>query len=81
MIKDTRERFNPDKLRVFSSAVLRKLGVPKEDADITANMLVACDLRGVESHGVAHLHPNEFYCKWIKDGIINVTPDLKTVSP
>ena len=43
-------------------------------------MLVACDLRGVESHGVAHLHPEEFYCKWIKDGIINVTPDLKTES-
>ncbi len=80
MVTDTRERFNPDKLRTFSSKVLQKLGVPKEDADITANMLVACDLRGVESHGVAHLHPDQFYCKWIKDGIINVTPNLKTAS-
>jgi LDH2 family malate/lactate/ureidoglycolate dehydrogenase len=78
MVKDTRERFNPDKLRVFSSKVLQKLGVPKEDADITANMLVACDLRGVESHGVAHLHPELFYCKWIKDGVVNVTPNIRT---
>ncbi len=80
MAKDTRERFNPDKLRVFSSNVLQKLGIPKEDADITANMLVACDLRGVESHGVAHMHPEQFYCKWIKDGIINVTPNIITES-
>jgi L-2-hydroxycarboxylate dehydrogenase (NAD+) len=80
MVKDTRERFNPDKLRVFSSKILQKLGVPKEDADITADMLVACDLRGVESHGIAHLHPEQFYCKWIKDGLINVTPNLKTES-
>ena len=78
MVKDTRERFNPDKLRVFSSKVLQKLGVPQEDADITAKMLVACDLRGVESHGVAHLGP--FYCQWIKEGKVNVTPKLKTVS-
>ena len=78
MVTDTRERFNADKLRIFSSKAFQKLGVPQEDADITANMLVACDLRGVESHGVAHLGP--FYCKWIKDGLVNVTPKLKLVS-
>lgn len=78
MIQDTRERYSADKLRTFSSKVLQKLGVPKDDADITANMLVDCDLRGVESHGVAHLHPEQFYCKWIKDGLINVKPNLKT---
>ncbi len=78
MTTDARERFNPDKLRVFSSKAMQKLGLPKEDADITAKMLVACDLRGVESHGVAHL--GSMYCKWIKDGIVNVTPKLETVS-
>lgn len=67
-----RKRFNPEKLRVFSSKVLQKLGVPEEDADITAKILVATDLRGVESHGVAHLEP--FYVNQVKQGIINVRP-------
>ena len=38
MVTDTRERFNADKLRVFSSNAFQKLGVPKKDADITAEM-------------------------------------------
>ena len=54
---DNRRRFNSDKLEVFSSNVLQKLGVPEDDANITAKMLVDSDLRGVESHGVAHLSP------------------------
>ncbi len=78
MKTELRERFNPDKLRVFSSRVLQGVGVPKEDADITADMLIACDLRGVESHGIAHLGP--FYITRIREGNINVTPKLKTSS-
>ena len=78
MVTDSRERFNAEKLLVFSSKAFQKLGVPKKDADITAEMLVACDLRGVESHGVAHLGP--FYCKWIKEGKVNPTPKLNIIS-
>ena len=73
MKTELRERFNPDKLRVFSSRALQGVGVPKEDADITADMLIACDLRGVESHGIAHLGP--FYVTRIREGNINVTPN------
>jgi len=74
MVLDTRQRFDSSKLVTFSSKVLQGLGVPKEDAEITAKMLVACDLRGVESHGIAHLAP--FYAKWIKEGTLNVRPRL-----
>ena len=52
---EDRIKVDPDKLTGFSAIALEKLGVSREDALITARMLVACDLRGVESHGVAHL--------------------------
>jgi L-2-hydroxycarboxylate dehydrogenase (NAD+) len=68
---------NPGKLTDFSARVLEKLGVPAEDARITADMLVTADLRGVDSHGVAHLAL--FYAKRIKEGVINVKPNIKTV--
>ncbi len=67
-----RTKVDAKKLTDFSTKALQKLGVPEEDAQITARMLVASDLRGVESHGVAHL--NTFYARRIKAGVINVTP-------
>jgi L-2-hydroxycarboxylate dehydrogenase (NAD+) len=75
---DNRKRFDPEKLEEFSSKVLQKLGIPENDANITAKMLVNSDLRGVESHGVAHLGP--FYVTWIKQGKIKIKPELKLTS-
>ncbi len=69
---------NAEKLTVFSTKVLEKMGIPEEDARITAGILVATDLRGIDSHGVAHLGP--FYVQRIKDGLINVKPDIKVFS-
>ena len=65
-------RVDAEKLTGFASKALEKLGVPEDDAIITARMLVACDLRGVESHGVAHLRM--FYARRIRRGIINLNP-------
>lgn len=42
-------------LREWVAAVFRRLGVTQADAAVTADNLVAADLRGVESHGVARL--------------------------
>jgi len=67
-----------EKLTDFTAKVLQKAGVSGEDAQITARILVAADLRGVDSHGVAHLAP--FYIKRIKDGLINVKPQIKVFS-
>ncbi|MFH1639902.1 MAG: Ldh family oxidoreductase [Chloroflexota bacterium] len=69
---------DPEKLAVFASRALQKMGVPEEDALTTARILVATDLRGVESHGVAHLAP--FYIKRIREGLINVKPEIKLFS-
>ncbi len=58
-----RTRVDARKLTNSSTKALQKLGVPEEDAQITARILVATDLRAVDSHGVAHLAP--FYIKQI----------------
>jgi len=43
-LSDERPRVDPGKLTRFSIEALQKLGVPSDDAGITARMLVACDL-------------------------------------
>ena len=42
-------------LQHFGEQVFMKLGVPKEDAKVTTEVLVMADLRGIESHGVARM--------------------------
>lgn len=48
-------RVNPTVLKSFCSDALEKLGVPSEDAQVTAKVLVEADLRGIDSHGVARM--------------------------
>ena len=72
-----RIRVDAEKLIDFSERALQKVGLLEEDAQRTARILVATDLRGVDSHGVAHLAP---YVKRIREGIINVKPEMKVFS-
>ena len=73
-----RARVNAKKLINFSTKALQRLGMPEEDAQIAARILVAADLRGGDSHGVAHL--NTFYARRIRLGIINLNPKPKIFS-
>ena len=79
-MEDSRQRFDPEKLKIFSSKALQKVGVPKNDADITAKILIDTDLRGIESHGIAHLG---IYIYFIKKGLIKSKPvfSIKSHSP
>jgi L-2-hydroxycarboxylate dehydrogenase (NAD+) len=72
-------RVNHKKLEQFVSGVFQALEVPAPDADIAAEVLVAADLRGVDSHGVVRVNPRSFYAKDLKDGRINPKPDIKVV--
>ena len=72
-----RTRVDAEKLINFSMKALQRLGVPEEDAQIAARMLVATDLRGVDSHGVNLLAG---YAKGIKEGRINRKPNVKIFS-
>lgn len=67
-----------EKLTDFTTKALQKVGVPEEDARITANILVATDLRGIDSHGVGHLAA--FYVRGIKEGRINPNPKIEVFS-
>ena len=54
-------------LRAFMASAFRRGRVNQTDAEIAADVLVAADLRGVESHGVARLH---HYIAHLRDGVI-----------
>jgi len=69
-------RVSHEKLREFVANIFMKLGVPEEDARITADVLVLADLRGVESHGVQRL---KRYVDGIKNGVVKVKPNIKIV--
>ena len=64
-------------LKSFVRAVLEKVGVSAGDAAIVADVLVAADLRGVESHGVARLET--YYVSRLRNGQMIPKPDVTTV--
>jgi len=59
-------------LRAYAAVLLQAAGATEEDARITAEVLVASDLRGHESHGVARLEP--YYVRPLLQGTINACP-------
>ncbi len=48
--------FPHERLREFCERTFRHFGVPAQDASTAAEVLIAADLRGIDSHGVARLH-------------------------
>ncbi|NLY21220.1 MAG: Ldh family oxidoreductase [Tissierellia bacterium] len=56
--------------------ILQKVGVDKSDAQKVADVLVAADLRGIKSHGIARL---PIYVERLQAGLINKNPDIKAV--
>ncbi|MEW6333694.1 MAG: Ldh family oxidoreductase [Thermodesulfobacteriota bacterium] len=70
-----------DRLEAFSTEVLLKLGVPSDEARITAGSLVTANLRGVDTHGVLRL---PLYAARLKHGAMTpaafVTIEKETVA-
>ena len=82
MRKDTMDNDNgvrvpAEALKAFCRQVFEKLDVSAEDARIVAEVLVASDLRGIESHGVARLR--NFYVNRIREGAVPPRPQVKIV--
>ena len=71
------EVFDVKKLNDFALKALMKVGVPEEDAKITADILIATDLRGIDSHGIAHLG---MYVGGLKEGRTNPDPKTEIIS-
>ncbi|MFX1589751.1 MAG: Ldh family oxidoreductase, partial [Promethearchaeota archaeon] len=66
----------PNILKSFIKDVFLKLGVPKKDADIIADVLLTSDLRGIDSHGIQRC---KMYYDRIKQGIYNPKTKIKIV--
>lgn len=64
-------------LKTYVSTVLEKVGVNPPDAATVADVLVAADLRGIESHGVARLE--SYYVSRIQAGQLAAAPAVTTV--
>jgi len=73
-------RINHEKLIRFVRRSFEKLGVPASDAEIAANVLVASDLRGVDTHGVIRFNPHAWYVKWLRDGAMTAKPNIRVIT-
>lgn len=69
-------RVDPEKLADYVTRTFIALGVPEEDARVTADVLVVADLRGIDSHGVARLRR---YVQGIRDGVMLPRPNIQVV--
>ncbi|MCX6722734.1 MAG: Ldh family oxidoreductase, partial [Candidatus Staskawiczbacteria bacterium] len=62
-----------DALRKIIVDILLNIGCSKEDADISANVLMAAELRNINSHGVIRLKD---YINLYKKGRLNPSPTI-----
>jgi L-2-hydroxycarboxylate dehydrogenase (NAD+) len=65
-----------DTVSAFITDVFEGLGTPSEDARLCADVLIASDLRGIESHGVGRL---KYYYDRIQAGVQSTTTTLEIV--
>ncbi|MBT3181470.1 MAG: Ldh family oxidoreductase [Deltaproteobacteria bacterium] len=65
-----------DTIKNFIKDVLMGIGVPADDAEICQSVLIASDLKGIDSHGVGRL---KMYYDRIKDGIQQPTTNFEIV--
>ncbi|NHE55491.1 Ldh family oxidoreductase [Cyclobacterium plantarum] len=66
--------FDLSQLENFTKNILIKIGCSEKDASTAAKVLLAADLRGVDSHGVARLSG---YVRLWEANRINVRPDIR----
>ena len=58
---DTSPRYRADDLRRLTREILTRCGMTSRDASISADVLIDTDLRGIDSHGIAHLSSHNAY--------------------
>jgi L-2-hydroxycarboxylate dehydrogenase (NAD+) len=69
-------RVDAERLLAFTREVFVAAGVPAEDAGVVADALVTTDLRGVDSHGVAHLSR---YVHGLHNGSPKARPQIRVL--
>lgn len=66
-----------EKLEQFMVKTFVAAGVPQEDAEVCAEVLIESDKRGIDSHGIGRLQP--IYINRIRGGIINPVTKIDVV--
>ncbi|MBI2171533.1 MAG: Ldh family oxidoreductase [Chloroflexi bacterium] len=64
-------------LRATTTALFMKVGVPRADAELATDVLVAADLRGVDSHGVSNMLRS--YIQGYNEGRLNARPNWRII--
>lgn len=77
MTGETRLRVQAEPLRDLCRKAFDRMGVAAQDARITADVLVAADLRGIASHGVGHLRR---YVHGLQTGVMIARPSEHPVT-
>lgn len=70
--------YRAEDLRNFMIRFFTRLGVPPTGAATAADVLLAADLRGVESHGIIRL--NTYYGARLRKGLIDPNSPITTLS-
>ena len=70
------KKFDSDVLGLFCQRVFEKIGCSETDAQLASRVLIAADLRGVDSHGVARLSG---YLRLWEKGRLNPAPDIRII--
>lgn len=66
-----------EKARAGTQAVFEKMGLPADEAESCADVLLTSDLRGCESHGISNML--RAYIASYGEGTYNPRPDVKTL--
>lgn len=66
-----------DLLENFMTDAFVAIGIPKEDAEVCAEVLITSDKRGIDSHGIGRF--KRIYIDRIKDGILNTKTNFEVV--
>ena len=70
------QRYSAASLHAFCAGILQSCGVAPDEATTTADVLIDTDLRGVDSHGIAHL---PLYVRHILSGSYNARREMTIV--
>jgi L-2-hydroxycarboxylate dehydrogenase (NAD+) len=73
----TAMRLSVSRLTAFVARAFVAAGLPKPDAQILADLMVAADLRGSDTHGVIRL---PLYVRRLRAGGINAKPNIRVIS-
>jgi LDH2 family malate/lactate/ureidoglycolate dehydrogenase len=73
---DSFVRVSEERLLLFATTCLDKVGLESDHAALIARLLVNSDLRGVRSHGTRAL---DGYCRSFEAGKLNPQPSLRTL--